>query len=154
MTMPTNSLSTVLDQAQGDRDQAYVLLESSRKVLEDAKFKLQSLQEFRTQYEQRWQGQFKQAGGMEILRCYQDFMGRLTDAVNDQMNRVNLLEKDHDQRRHILIEAERRVSAIQKVVERRQQEVVLQTSRREQRDTDELATRLSLRSAKLQSPSC
>lgn len=153
MSMPANSLSTVLDQAHNDRDQACVLLESSRKVLEDARFKLQSLQEFRAQYEQRWQGQFKQAGGMEILRCYQDFMGRLSDAVNDQMARVGLLEKDHHQRRQVLIEAERRVSAIQKVVERRQQELALHTARKEQRDTDELATRLSLRAGKWQAPS-
>lgn len=131
-----------------------MLLESSRKILEDARFKLQSLQNFRQQYEERWQGQFKQAGGVEIIRCYQDFMGRLTSAVDEQNIRVSHLQRDHENRRAELIESERKLSAVQKLIERREQEVMVSTMRKEQRDTDEMAARLALNPGKLQAPPC
>ena len=37
---------------------------------------------------QGWQAQFRQSGGMEIVRCYQDFMQRLGDAVGAQDQQV------------------------------------------------------------------
>lgn len=130
------------------------MLESSRKILEDAKFKLQSLHNFRSQYEERWQGQFRQAGGMEIVRCYQDFMARLSNAVDEQAARVSHLQREHDNRKSDLLESERKLAAVQKLIDRRQLEILQTTIRREQRDTDEMATRLALSQPKFQTPLC
>jgi flagellar FliJ protein len=154
LTHPTQSLFVVLEQAKSSRDHAFMLLESSRKILEDAKFKLQSLHNFRSQYEARWQGQFRQAGGMEIVRCYQDFMARLSSAVDEQAASTAHLQRDHDTRRTELVEYERKLAAVQKLIERRQQEMSLTAMRSEQRDTDEMATRLALSQNKFQAPPC
>lgn len=154
MTHPTQSLFVVLEQAKSSRDHAFVLLESSRKILEDAKYKLNSLHNFRQQYEERWQGQFRKAGGMEIVRCYQDFMARLSSAVDEQNLRVEHLQRDHESRRLDLLECERKLSAVEKLIERRQQETLLASMRKEQRDTDEMATRLALSAGKFQAPPC
>lgn len=154
MTHPSHSLLVVLEQAKSSRDHAFVMLESSRKILEDAKFKLQSLHNFRSQYEERWQGQFKQAGGMEIVRCYQDFMARLSNAVDEQASRVAHLQRDHDNRKTDLLELERKLAAVQKLIDRRQHEMMQTSMRMEQRDTDEMATRLALSQPKFQTPLC
>jgi flagellar protein FliJ len=154
LTHPTQSLFVVLEQAKSSRDHAFMLLESSRKILEDARYKLNSLHNFRQQYEERWQGQFRLAGGMEIVRCYQDFMARLTSAVDEQAKRVDHLQRDHEMRRTDLLECERKLSAVEKLIERRQQEMLVSTMRKEQRDTDEMATRLALNTNKLQAPPC
>ncbi len=154
MTHPTQSLLVVLEQAKSSRDHAFVMLESSRKIWEDAKFKLQSLHNFRSQYEERWQGQFKQAGGMEIVRCYQDFMARLSSAVDEQAMRVEHLKRDHENRKNELLESERKLAAVQKLIDRRQLEIMQTSIRREQRDTDEMATRLALSQPKFQTPLC
>lgn len=135
-------LITLLGQAEEARDTALAQFEVSRKANDGARQQLQSLQDFRDQYQTRWQNQFRQAGGMEIMRCYQDFMARLGDAVNDQARRCEQFTQAMDRCRAELIERERKVAAVTQLLQRRDKEQAQREMRREQKATDELAARL------------
>jgi flagellar FliJ protein len=139
---PSQPLITLLEQAEEARDAALAQFEVSRKAHEGSRQQLQSLQDFRDQYQTRWQTQFRQAGGMEIMRCYQDFMARLGDAVNDQHRRCEQFNQAMERCRNELIERERKVAAVTQLLQRREKEQAQREMRREQKATDELAARL------------
>jgi len=136
------ALITVLEQAEEARDAALAQFEASRKAHEGARQQLQSLHDFRQQYQNRWQNQFRQAGGMEIMRCYQDFMARLAEAEAEQERRCTQVQQAMERCRAQLIERERKVAAVTQLIERRATEQQLRQQRRDQKATDEIAARL------------
>lgn len=137
-----SSLNTILEQAESARDEALAQFEVSRKAHEGARQQLQSLHDFRAQYQARWKSQFQQAGGMEIMRCYQDFMARLTEAEVEQQKRTVQAQTTAERYRLQLIERERRVAAVSQLIQRREKEEMTKENRRDQKATDELAARL------------
>lgn len=136
-----SSLLLVLETAEKARDEAVAELEGGRRAYDAARQQAQSLTDWRREYQQRWQSQFKNTGGMEILRCYQDFMQRLAEAVSDQDQRVEVARAYMDRCREQLIERERKVAAVAQLMERRHAEVLLKQNRQDQKATDEVAAR-------------
>lgn len=134
-------LLLVLEAAEKARDAALSELEGGRKAYEAARQQAQSLHDWRREYQTKWQAQFRQSGGMEIIRCYQDFMQRLAEAVAEQDRRVEQTSLYMDRCRQLLIERERRVAAVGQLIERRQQEAAQMRNRLEQKATDEIASR-------------
>ncbi|MDE2400496.1 MAG: flagellar export protein FliJ [Burkholderiales bacterium] len=135
------SLLSLLDSAQKARDEALAQLEGSRRIHEAARKQAQSLADWRKDYQQRWSSKFSLTGGMEIMRCYQDFTARLGDAVSEQDKRVEQAKQTFDQCRAHLIERERKVAAVEQLIERRQQEHSRKLERQDQKATDEQAAR-------------
>lgn len=135
------SLLLVLEAAQKERDAALSAHEAARKVHESARQQAQSLNDWRQDYQRRWQTQFQQSGGVEIVRCYQDFMARLGDAVSEQDRRVGNAEQQVARARALLIERERRVAAVSQLIDRRQAEAMHKQARQDQKATDEMAAR-------------
>jgi flagellar FliJ protein len=136
------ALSALLEQVQTERDEALSQFEQGRKAHENARQQLQSLHDFRQQYQDRWQQQFRQASGMEIMRSYQEFMNRLSEAESEQTRRVELAASSIERLRAVVIERERKVAAVTKLMERRASEQSLKEQRRDQKATDEMASRL------------
>ena len=134
-------LMLVLEAAQKARDAAMADLEGARRAMDAAKQQSQSLVDWRKEYQNRWQSQFKQIGGMEIMRCYQDFMERLAEAVTDQDKRVEQARLYMERCREQLIERERKVAAVAQLMERRQVEMLQKQNRQDQKATDEVAAR-------------
>lgn len=137
----SSSLLVVLETAAKARDEAVAELESGRRAYDAARQQSQSLSDWRRDYQVRWQNQFRQTGGMEIMRCYQDFMLRLGDAVSEQDRRVELAKAHMDRCRTQLLERERKVAAVTQLLERRQAELLLRQNRQDQKATDEVAAR-------------
>lgn len=135
------SLLLVLEAAQKERDAALSAHEAARKAHESARQQAQSLNDWRQDYQRRWQTQFQQSGGVEIVRCYQDFIQRLADAVTEQDRRVDLADQQVARARALLIERERRVAAVSQLIDRRQAELLHKQARQEQKATDEMAAR-------------
>jgi len=135
------SLLMVLESAQKARDEAVSSLESARQAHESAHQQSQSLHDWRRDYQRRWQAQFQQSGGVEIVRCYQDFINRLADAVGEQERRVQVAHQHMERCRALLIERERRVAAVSQLIDRRQAELAAKQARQEQKATDEMAAR-------------
>jgi flagellar protein FliJ len=135
-------LNALLEQAQTERDEAFTQFENGRKAHEHARQQLQSLHDFRQQYQDRWRQQFSQGSGMEIMRSYQEFMNRLSEAEAEQSRRLEVTASSLERLRAVLIERERKVAAVTKLMERRASEQALKEQRRDQKATDEMASRL------------
>lgn len=134
-------LLMVLEAAEKARDEARTEMEAARRAHEGAHKQAQSLHDWRRDYQTRWQSQFRQSGGVEIVRCYQDFMHRLADAVSEQDRKVQQTQAYMERCRELLIERERKVAAVGQLIERRQQDAALVLRRQEQKATDEMASR-------------
>lgn len=139
------ALSTLLESAQKSRDDAISALEKARRQHENAQQQAQALVSWRADYEKRWSEQFQQSGGMEILRCYQQFSARLVDALAEQNKRVDQAQGHVERSRAELVERERKVAAVEQLLERRETEAQLRQSRQEQKATDEQAARTGAR---------
>jgi flagellar FliJ protein len=141
MSSTPSPLLLVLEAAEKTRDAALADLDKARKAYDASRQQSQSLTDWRREYQNKWQAQFRQVGGMEIIRCYQDFMLRLGDAVSDQDKRVEQARVYMERCREQLIERERKVAAVTQLMERRQAELQLAENRRDQKATDEMAAR-------------
>ncbi|MFW9616467.1 flagellar export protein FliJ [Aquabacterium sp.] len=135
------ALLMVLESAEKERDEAMAQLEARRKACDAARQQAQSLTDWRKEYQQRWQNQFRQSGGMEIVRCYNDFMQRLADAVTEQDNRLAQAEQMLERSRLELIERERKVAAVSKLIDKRILEAQARMNRQDQKAMDEMASR-------------
>jgi flagellar FliJ protein len=136
-----SSLLVVLESAQKARDEAVGELEGGKRAYDAARQQAQSLFDWRSEYQQRWQAQFRQVGGMEIMRCYQDFMLRLAEAISDQDKRVEQARLYMERCKALLIERERKVAAVAQLMDRRLVELQLKQNRQDQKATDEVASR-------------
>lgn len=137
-----NPLFAVLSQAEEARDEALGDFERARQGLEAAQQQLQSLHDFRLQYQTRWQAQFSRTGGVEIMRCYNEFMARMSEAEVEQQRRVEQSKVTLERCRLHLVERERKVAAVSQLVDRRAKEYQRSENRKDQKATDELAARL------------
>ena len=79
---------------------------------------------------------------MDILLCYRSFMQRLDQAVALQTRQAELAELHLAQARHELMESERRLASVRKLIERRAAEIAHAGRQREQKQTDEQAQRM------------
>ncbi len=136
-----SSLLVVLESAEKARDEAVAELEGGKRAYDAARQQAQSLFDWRSEYQKRWQSQFRQAGGMEIMRCYQDFMQRLAEAISDQDKRVEQARLYMERCRASLIERERKVAAVAQLMDRRLVELQTKQNRQDQKATDEVASR-------------
>lgn len=134
-------LQTLLECARRERDEALSRFEQHRVAHQAATDQAQALLQWRAEYAQRWQGQFAQGGSVEIVRCYQDFMARLTQAITDQDMVVGRTHNSLEAARAVLAAREQRMAAVEQLIERRLRDLAAVARRREQKDTDEQAAR-------------
>jgi flagellar protein FliJ len=134
-------LTLLLGQHERQRDAA--LAEHQRAVLasEAAAAQAEQLLTYRREYEQRWGDQFKREGHIELVRCYQSFTERLTQAVEQQTLMAELATQRVEAALIALRESELRCASVRKLIERRTIEQRLSAERRDQKQTDEQASR-------------
>ena len=149
----TQSLTTLLEHAEAERDAALTALRHTEAGAAAAQGQLDQLQEYRTQYQQRWSTQFRQAGSIELMQCYQGFAQRLEQAITQQGQIAAQAEQRAQHARAVVLEREQRVAAVRKLIERRQQEQHRVAERRDQRATDEAAQRSRANATSRLSPS-
>ena len=136
-------LHVALELAEKDRDAALARCRQAAQTLERHRLQAQQLRDYRADYLARWNGQFQQRGTVEIMRCYRDFMARLDQAIAQQALVVQQAEWQLEHSRLHLLEQERRAAAIRKLLEKRAAEQALAAQRREQKHTDEQASRIA-----------
>ena len=134
-------LTLLLGQHERQRDAA--LAEHQRAMLasEAANAQAAQLLSYRREYEQRWGDQFRREGQIELVRCYQSFTERLTQAVDQQTLMAELATKRVETALIALRESELRCASVRKLIERRTHEQRLGAERRDQKQTDEQASR-------------
>jgi flagellar FliJ protein len=135
------SLTILLGQNERQRDAALADHQRAQAACEAAARQVDELRTYRREYEQRWGAQFAREGQIELVRCYQSFMERLTQAVEQQARIAEHAAQRLDHALGVLRGAEMRCASVRKLMERRVLEERLAGDRRDQKQTDEAATR-------------
>lgn len=143
-TTNQQTLGILLERATTQRDEAQRALQDMLNRAEQARAQHGQLTEYRGEYQQRWSQQFAQTGTMDIVACYQNFRGRLDEAIHSQGHVASHADQRVTRARESLLELETRVAAITKLMERRRLEVSRAQQRQDQKTTDEQAARASL----------
>jgi len=136
-------LALLLAQAERQRYDALAEQLKAETAKRAAEAQAEQLVAYRREYEQRWSAQFCQEGKIELVRCYQGFIQRLTQAVEQQQRvaahaAVQVERAEANVRSH-----EQRAAALKKLVERRLREREAQHARIEQKESDDRAVRAS-----------
>ena len=77
-------LALLLAQAERQRYDALAEQLKAETARRAAEAQAEQLVAYRREYEQRWSAQFCREGKIELVRCYQGFVQRLTQAVEQQ----------------------------------------------------------------------
>jgi flagellar FliJ protein len=147
MNTDFHALTTLLQQAETERDNALVLMQQAEQRTQAAQSQHEQLLAYRGQYRQRWAQQFTVNSAIEIVQCYQGFGDRLEQAIAHQEQAVAQSKAQAERMRQLLAERELRVASVRKLIERRQQEQRRVEERRDQKLTDEAAQRSGWNSA-------
>jgi len=148
MTMPRHpTLNLLLEREQRHCDQAQAALQRADATARQAHEQRTQLVGYRHDYEARWSAQFRRGGTIDILQCYRSFMQRLDQAVAMQAHQAELAERQLAHARQQLLECERRVASVRKLLERRAAELAQAGRQREQKLIDEQAQRMHWRRA-------
>jgi len=137
----TDALQILLEREEADRDAIAVDTRQAQDHLERLNAQVAQFSQYRADYVTRWQQQFHQAGGIEIVQCYRSFMQRLDQAMQQLTLQQRQAEVNLKRQRHRLMEAETRVAAIKKLISRRVETFQRAEQRRDQKQTDEAAQR-------------
>ena len=135
------SLQMLLAHAEAQRDEALaeqMKLEAARRA---SVAQAEQLVAYRREYEQRWSAEFCREGKIELVRCYQGFIVRLTQAV-EQQERIAIHAAAQVERAAAIMRGhDVRAAALKKLVERRVQEGRRVAAGLEQKQSDEHAAR-------------
>jgi flagellar FliJ protein len=132
----------LLQHEQGRRDLAAEALHRAEQSARRSREQAAQLLAYRIEYEARWAAQLRLRASIEIVHCWRAFMQRLDQAVALQARQVQAGEAALGAARRTLLDAERRVAAVRKLIERREAERRAGVRRREHRLEDELAQRM------------
>ncbi|MDC8786363.1 flagellar export protein FliJ [Roseateles koreensis] len=134
-------LNILLERAESERDEALRLFQEADKRAAHARNQHGELNQYRSDYQQRWSQQFATRGTMDIVTCYQTFGGKLDEAITSQGHVAQHADQRMNVARDKLREAEMRVASIAKLIERRRLESSRAAQRQEQKACDEQAAR-------------
>ena len=140
---PLQPLIALLAQTERQRDLALADQAKAQAASETAQAQADQLLAYRREYELRWRAQFCQEGRIELVRCYQGFVERLTQAVDQQARNAEVAKTQLERATAIVREYELKLAAVRKVVEQRLADSRRAGERIDQKQTDELAARVA-----------
>lgn len=133
---------------EAERDQALAEQHKAEAGARAAAAQAAELLAYRRDYEARWHAEFCREGKIELVRCYQGFMERLTQAVEQQARIAEHAAGAAAQRAATVRDLDLRASGLHKLIQRRVGESDRALARAEQSQSDEQAARAAwLRSA-------
>ncbi len=136
-------LRTLLEREQKRRDEQMAAVRNAAANAEAQQQQADSLTVYRSEYCQKWSAQFQQAAQMEILRSYHGFLSRLDQAITQQKSVVEHAHRMVAAQRQRLVEREIRVATVERLIKRREAMLAKAADRRDQKNLDELAQRLT-----------
>lgn len=141
--MSTQSLATVLQHAEVQRDQALAAMLQAEDAVRRLQLQGEQLQAYRLESLQRNPAQGGRSTSVEMLRYHQGFMQRLDQAIDQQQAQTESTQVQAGRLRAALIAQETRVASVRKLMERRSHEALMLNAKMEQRRMDEAASRRS-----------
>lgn len=142
MTPPGNeALQLLMERERADRDAAALALRQAQAHAERVAQQVLQFEQHRAAYAQRWQSEFNHSGGIEIVLCYRNFLQRLDQALAQLRVQATQSQAAVARSQMLLVDVERRVAAIEKLLARRAEQHRMRLGRQEQKLTDEAAQR-------------
>jgi flagellar FliJ protein len=141
MNPSLDPLMALLSQAERERDEALSGMQRANEAHQAALAQAEQLVAYRGEYEARFREQFSRKSSIDILQCYQGFSARLGQAIDQQQQIASHAAMRLEQSREGLRDQELRVASVRKLLERRLHELRQVAERRDQKQTDEFASR-------------
>ncbi|MBU3737382.1 MAG: flagellar export protein FliJ [Rhodoferax sp.] len=137
-----SSLQVALKVAEMHRDQAGVALGTAVQQETFARDQLQQLQSYAHETESRWLRTGQSGLTPGLMQHHYQFMGRLDHATGLQHAVVEEARRRVERQRRVVMDAEMRVSTLQKLLQRKRADAQAAEARRDQREMDEFAANL------------
>ncbi len=141
MPQDLNALSLLLAQAERERDEALAEQFRAEAARRAAATQAEQLVLYRRDYERRWRAEFCRDGKIELVRCYQGFMQRMTHAIEQQERIAGQAATQAERAEAVVRGHELRVAGLKKLLERRLRDHEVAAARLEQRESDDRAVR-------------
>lgn len=138
-----NPLAALLAQSQRQRDLAVADQVKAKNCSDNAAAQVVQLREYRRDYERRWSAQFCREGQIQLVLCYQGFMTRLSEAIEQQTLAAELAAVRLEQAVVAVRGHELQLASVRRLAERRLAERRGEAQRSDQKQTDELASRMA-----------
>lgn len=133
-----DTLTLLHEQAQRARDEALLALRQAEARAQAARAQARDLGDYQQQYDRRWLESFRQqAAGMAVVQAHQQFGLRLQEAIGQQAQQAAVLDARLAAARQRVVEQERQVAKVARLIERRQAERQVREQRAEQKAMDE-----------------
>ncbi|GAB3364409.1 MULTISPECIES: flagellar export protein FliJ [Giesbergeria] len=139
MSSALRGLMVAVEAAGRQRDDARRLLQNARNAQMAAQGQMDQLQAYANETEGRWGMRANVSMAPEVMYHHYQFMDRLGHAIGLQTTVVQDHERRVAQAQQVLLQAELRLSSLQKLTDKRRQEIEQAQARREQKQTDERA---------------
>jgi len=134
-------LRALLAQTERQRDESLTELHRLELARVAADGQAEELALYRRDYEGRWQAEFCREGKIELVRCYQGFMQRLSEAIVQQLHVAAHAAAQVERATAIVRGHELRAAALGKLIERRLRDGRQAADRLAQKETDDFAAR-------------
>lgn len=148
MSDPT-PMQTLVQLAEQEAEKQARRMGAAQQAHQENTLKLEQLLSYRQDYEVRYQQGMQNGLGMSYHQNYREFMLRLDEAISGQQGLVNLTESRLQTEHHAWQEAERKRLSFKTLADREQTTQMQQEQRREQKASDEHATRMASRQIRL-----
>ncbi len=147
MNKRAQRLLPVIEMAQTAEQEAAGKLRQYKTALQQAQQQLQSLEQYRDDYQQQWinKGQVGVSG--QWLMNYQRFLSQLEVAIEQQQKSLVWHENNVRSSQAVWQQTYARLEGLRKLVQRYREEAQKAADKQEQKLLDEMAQRLMMRSA-------
>lgn len=147
MNKRVQRLLPVIEMAQTAEQEAAGKLRQYKTALQQAQQQLQSLEQYRDDYQQQWinKGQVGVSG--QWLMNYQRFLSQLEVAIEQQQKSLVWHENNVRSSQAVWQQTYARLEGLRKLVQRYREEAQKTADKQEQKLLDEMAQRLMMRSA-------
>ena len=147
MNKRAQRLLPVIEMAQTAEQEAAGKLRQYKTALQQAQQQLQSLEQYRDDYQQQWinKGQVGVSG--QWLMNYQRFLSQLEVAIEQQQKSLVWHENNVRSSQAVWQQTYARLEGLRKLVQRYRDEAQKAADKQEQKLLDEMAQRLMMRSA-------
>jgi flagellar FliJ protein len=135
-----HALIVALDLAKRRRDDAVKQLQNVQRTQQAAQDQMGQLESYAHELDNRWGMRAAATIKPEVMYHHNQFMERLNHAMGLQTGVVADKKVQVEQAQQVLMAAEVRVASLQKLIERKQSDVVNVLAKQEQKQTDERAS--------------
>jgi len=133
------SFLLAIEMATRKRDQATQDLMRAQNAHLFAQNQMAQLETYADETESRWTAAAQTSTSPELMRHHYQFMGRLHHAIGLQKSVLDSESRKLDQAKRLVLDAEFRLVSLKQVLKKKQADISILQSRREQKQMDEFA---------------